>query len=114
MLKCLMGGVRHTGVFAPIQEQDLARWVMHIAGARVLGKWVNRVLLRKLTSTAKGEFILRLPKVLLRDLMIKKDNVIIHAVKRYLIIESADTRLRQLAEGRRLRNKRLVVTSKAT
>lgn len=70
--------------------------------------------LRKLTQTGKYEFILRIPKALLKGLGIVKDSVIIHRYRKYLIIESADKRLKEMAEGRKLRNKRLTVKSKAT
>jgi len=71
------------------------------------------MVIRSLTRTAKNEFILRVPKFLLAGLKIKDGKVIMHAYRSYLIIESAGKRLREMAEGRRIHNKRLTVQAKA-
>lgn len=59
------------------------------------------MLLRKLTETASGEFILRLPKLLNPVLEKIGKTVIIHKVRNFLVIESAGKRLKALS-GRRL------------
>jgi hypothetical protein len=72
------------------------------------------MLLRKVTFTGNGECILRLPKLMVHCLGLKTDEVMIHRVKRYLVVEAATARLKVMAEGRTLDKLRPLVVRKAT
>lgn len=103
----------------------IAASLINIAGANTLERSVRKVLLKKLTETERGEFILRLPKDYIKTLKLGNMFVIVHRVKRFLIVESANERFVKMGgvavkrltwpgKGRLLRNKRLTVKCKAT
>ena len=72
------------------------------------------MLMRKLTRTDRGEFILRLPKAILSPLMIKDCHVTLERQGKRLIIGAILMRLGDKPACRGLDNRRHSVRSKTT
>lgn len=72
------------------------------------------MFIRKITFTLKGEAIVRIPKMMVRQMKLKTDDIIISREKNMVVIQGASQNLARLAELRLLDRKRLKEYGKTT